>query len=324
MDQNRPSTSLARRGYYPEIEPYRRGRLAVSDLHEIYFEECGNPEGKPALVLHGGPGGGISSFLRRMHDPKRYRIILFDQRGCGNSTPHACLDENTTWDLVSDIEKLRTHLGVARWQVLGGSWGSTLAMAYAQLHAARVSSLILRGIFSVRQRELDWFYRGGAAHLFPEAYERFLAPIPVEERNDVIAAYYRRLTGPDEEQRHHCARAWSQWEGATLSLLPDPAREAGFGAPRFAIAFASIECHYFHHKGFFAHDGALLDGVTAMAHLPGAIIQGRYDVVTPMETALELARRWPRARFEVIDDAGHTATEPGLTDALVRATDTFA
>jgi proline iminopeptidase len=324
MDHQHYAASAARRGYYPEIVPYRRGRLHVSHLHELYFEECGNPKGKPAVVLHGGPGGGISPFLRRMHDPARYRIILFDQRGCGNSTPHACLEDNTTWDLVADMEKLRRHLAIERWQVLGGSWGSTLAMAYAQMHAARVTELILRSVFAVRERELKWFYGGGAGHLFPEAYERFLAPIPAAEHGDIIAAYYQRLTGSDEDLRLLCARAWSQWEGATLSLLPDAAREASFAAPRFAIAFASIECHYFHHKGFFAHDAALLDNVPSMAHLPGVIIQGRYDVVTPAETAHELARRWPAARFAMVPDAGHTATEPGLADRLVAATDYFA
>lgn len=324
MDQQFAQTATGRRGYYPATEPYRRGRLAVSGLHEIYFEECGNPTGKPALVLHGGPGGGISPFLRRMHDPARYRIILFDQRGCGNSTPYASLEHNTTWDLVADIEKLRVHLGIARWQLLGGSWGSALALAYAQMHPGTVSELVLRGIFAVREKELKWFYGGGAGHLFPEAYERFLAPIPPDEHRDIIAAYYKRLTGNNEEERLRCARAWSQWEGATLSLLPDPARETSFAAPRFALAFASIECHYFYNRGFFAHDGALLDNVPAMAHLPGVIIQGRYDVVTPAETAYELARRWPSARFEIVNDAGHTATEPGLTDALVRATDSFA
>lgn len=323
MDQQFSQPAPGRRGYYPEAEPFRRGRLAVSALHEIYFEECGNPEGKPAVVLHGGPGGGVSPFLRRMHDPARYRIVLFDQRGCGNSTPHACLEHNTTWDLVADMEKLRRHLGIARWQVLGGSWGSTLALAYAQMHPGKVTELVLRGIFAVREKELRWFYGGGAGHLFPEAHDRFLAPIPPAERDDIIAAYYRRLTGGDEAERLRCAKAWSQWEGATLSLLPDPARETAFAAPRFAMAFAAIECHYFHHRGFFAHDGALLDNVPAMAHLPGVIIQGRYDVITPAATAYELARLWPLARFEIIPDAGHTATEPGLTDALVRATDSF-
>jgi proline iminopeptidase len=324
MDLTHGQAQAQRRPFFPAIEPYRRGRLKVSDLHELYFEECGNPDGKPAVVLHGGPGGGISPFLRRLHDPRRYRIILFDQRGCGASTPHACLADNTTWDLVSDMEKLRNHLGIARWQVLGGSWGSTLALAYAQMHPGRVTELVLRGIFTLRQRELDWFYGGGAGHLFPEDYEKFLAPIPEGERHDLIAAYYCRLTGSNESERLHCARAWSRWESATLSLLPDPQREASFTEPRFATAFAAIECHYFHHKGFFAHDGALLDGVSSLSHLNGAIIHGRYDVVTPLETAHELARRWPRARFEVIEDAGHTATEAGLADALVRATDSFA
>jgi proline iminopeptidase len=312
-----------RRSLYPEIEPYTRGRLQVSALHEIYFECCGNPKGKPVVVLHGGPGGGISPFLRRLHDPKLYNIILFDQRGCGQSTPFASLEENTTWHLVEDIEMLRKHLGIEHWQVFGGSWGSTLGLAYAQRHTSRVLELVLRGIFTVRAREVKWFYQEGASFLFPEAFEKFVAPIAVAERNDLVRAYYKRLTGADEVQKLACAKAWSQWEGATLSLLPDPAREEHFGEPRFASAFAAIECHYFINGGFFERDGALLDGAGKIAHLPGAIIQGRYDVVTPPETAYELARRWPNAAFHIVPDAGHTAMEPGITDALIRVTDSF-
>jgi len=314
---------IERRPFYPDLQPFNRGRLKVSPLHEIYFEECGNPSGKPAVILHGGPGGGITPFLRRMHDPDCYRIVLFDQRGCGQSSPHAELEQNTTWDLVADMEKLRRHLGIERWQVLGGSWGSTLALAHAELHADRVSELIVRGIFTVRRSEVEWFYQRGADALFPDAWERFVAPIPPEERHDMIAAYHRRLTGSDAAARLLCARAWSQWEGTTLSLLPDETRVGQFGTDHFALAFASIECHYFHNRGFFARDGQLLDDAHRLRKIPGAIIQGRYDVVTPMETAWALHRAWPEAEFVLVPDAGHTATEPGITDALVRATDRF-
>ncbi len=311
------------REFYPELQPHARGRLRVSDLHEIYYEECGNPRGKPALVLHGGPGGGISSFLRRLHDPKRYRIILFDQRGCGQSTPHAELRENTTWHLVADIEALRVHLGIEKWQVLGGSWGSTLALAYAQKHAGCVSGLILRGIFTVRQREIRWFYQEGASALFPDAWEAFLAPIPEAERGDLVSAYYKRLTGNDAIAQMVCAKAWSQWEASALALRPNPALVASFGGDAFALAFGRIECHYFFNKGFFESDGQLLAGAQVIRNIPGVIIQGRYDVVTPMETAWALHRAWPEAEFEIIADAGHTTTEPGITDALIRATDRF-
>ncbi len=312
------------RQFYPELQPYSRGRLRVSDLHEIYFEECGNPKGKPAVVLHGGPGGGISPFLRRLHDPKQYRIILFDQRGCGQSTPHAELRENTTWHLVADMEALRSHLGIETWQVLGGSWGSTLALAYAQAHRERVDELILRGIFTIRKREIDWFYQEGASLLFPDVWETYLAPIPAAERGDLVAAYYRRLTGDNAQEQLTCAKAWSQWEASTLSLRPNPQLISEFGGDAFALAFARIECHYFVNKGFFDRDGQLLADAPKLRNIPGVIIQGRYDVVTPMETAWALHRAWPEAHFEIIPDAGHTATEPGLTDALIRATDRFA
>ena len=312
-----------RRSFYAEIQPYLRGRLKVSDLHEIYYEEVGNPDGKPAVVLHGGPGGGISPFLRRMHDPKSYRVILFDQRGCGQSTPHAELAGNTTWDLVADIEKLRQHLNIERWQVVGGSWGSTLALAYAEAFPRRVTELILRGIFALRRSEIAWFYQRGADALYPDEWEGFLAPIPVAERADMIKAYYRRLTSSNASEQLAAAKAWSQWEGATLSLLPDPSRVADFGGDRFALAFARIECHYFANAGFFAADGQLLTEAARLKAIPGVIIQGRYDVVTPMETAWALHKAWPEAEFIVVPDAGHTATEPGLTDALVQATDRF-
>lgn len=312
-----------RRSFYPEIQPFQRGRLRVSALHEIYFEQCGNPRGQPAVVLHGGPGGGITPFLRQMHDPSHYRIILFDQRGCGQSTPHAELAENTTWDLVADMERLRQHLGIDRWQVAGGSWGSTLALAYAETHPERVTGLVVRGIFTVRRSEIEWFYQCGADALFPDVWETYVAPIPEAERHDLIAAYHRRLTGADAAAQLACARAWSQWEGATLSLLPDPRRVSEFGADRFALAFARIECHYFQNRGFFARDGQLIDDADRLKGIPGVIIQGRYDVVTPMVTAWDLHKAWPEAEFVVVPDAGHTATEPGIADAVICATDRF-
>lgn len=311
------------RTFFPERMPYRRGRLKVSDLHDIYFEECGNPDGKPAVVLHGGPGGGIAPFMRQMHDPAHYRIILFDQRGCGQSTPAAELRENTTWDLVSDMEKLRAHLDIATWQVVGGSWGSTLALCYAERHPERVSELILRGVFTLRRKEIAWFYERGAAVLFPDAWEEFVAPIPPDERDDLVAAYYRRLTGSDPDERLACARAWSQWEGRTISLLPNPQRVNAFGADTFALTFATIECHYFINRGFLACDGQLIAEAHRIAAIPGEIIQGRYDVCTPVETAWELHAAWPRARLTIVPDAGHTATEPGIAAALVAATDRF-
>jgi proline iminopeptidase len=312
------------RKFYPEIEPRVRGRLQVSPLHEIYYEECGNPQGRPVVVLHGGPGGGISPFLRRLHNPTAYRIILFDQRGCGQSTPHAELRDNTTWDLVADMEKLRKHLEVERWQVLGGSWGSTLALAYAETFPQRVTELVVRGIFTLRRQELQWFYQRGADAIYPDEWENYVAVIPEAERGDMIKAYYRRLTSALPEEQLRAARAWSQWEGATLSLLPDPNRVAEFGGDRFALAFARIECHYFANGGFFERDDWLLAQAGRLKDIPGVIIQGRYDVVTPMETAWALHKEWPEAEFIVVPDAGHTATEPGLADALIRTTDRFA
>jgi proline iminopeptidase len=312
------------RQLFPEIQPYNRGRLKVSELHEIYFEECGNPHGKPVVVLHGGPGGGISPFLRRLHDPAAYRIVLFDQRGCGNSSPRAELRENTTWDLVADIERLRERLFIERWQVLGGSWGSTLALAYAQMHPDRVTELILRGIFTIRKREIQWFYQDGANMLFPDAWEHFIAPIPVEERHDLVAAHYKRLTCDDRAAQVASARAWTQWEASTLSLLPNPERVTEFGNENFALTFGRIECHYFVHDGFLTRDDQLIAQAHILRDIPGVIIQGRYDVVTPMETAWLLHKAWPTAEFKIIDAAGHTTTEPGITDALVAATDSFA
>mgnify|MGYP006276026749 CR=1 FL=1 len=311
------------RSFYPEIAPYCSGRLRVSDLHELHFEEAGNPAGKPVIVLHGGPGGGITPFLRRLHDPAHYRIVLFDQRGCGQSTPHAELRENTTWDLVADMEKLRAHLGIERWQVVGGSWGSTLALAYAETHPERVTELIVRGIFAIRRAEISWFYQEGASFLFPAEWQAYLAPIPEKERGDLVAAYHRRLTGADAKAQIACAMAWSMWEAGTLSLLPNPERVAEFGQERFALAFARIECHYFANGGFFREDGQLIKEAYKLAGIPGVIIQGRYDVVTPMETAWLLHKAWPGAQFVVVHDAGHATTEPGIAHAMVEATDRF-
>ncbi len=312
------------RELYPEIEPFEHGMLPVSDLHEIYYEQCGNPEGKPVVFFHGGPGGGGSTEPRRFFDPERYRIILLDQRGCGRSRPHAELRQNTTWDLVADIDKLREHLGIERWQVFGGSWGSTLALAYAQSHPQAVSELVLRGIFLLRRRELLWFYQEGCSRLFPDAWEAFLAPIPEVERGDLISAYYRRLTGEDPAVRLEAARAWSVWEASTSHLMQNPDHIASAAGDDFATAFARIEAHYFVHGGFFSHENQLLEGIDRIRHIPAVIVQGRYDVVCPPETAWALHRAWPEARFVMVPDAGHSAFEPGITDALIQATDAFA
>jgi len=314
---------MSRREQYPPIEPYDSGYLSVGDGHEIYYEQAGNPRGKPALFVHGGPGAGGDVNARRFFDPAGYRIVVFDQRGCGRSRPHASLEANTTWHLVADMELLRRRLGIERWLVFGGSWGSTLALAYAESHPGAVSELVLRGIFLLRQLELTWFYQFGASMLFPERWQEFLAPIPPDERHDLLAAYHRRLLGTDERQRLAAARAWSIWEGATSSLLPNPARTAQFGAPEFALALARIEAHYFVNRGFFAAEDQLLQGVEALRSIPAVIVQGRYDVVCPIETAWELHRRWPEADFRVVADAGHSAYEPGILTELVTATDRF-
>jgi proline iminopeptidase len=309
---------------YPPIEPYRTGRLEVSDLHELYFEESGNPGGKPVVFLHGGPGGGSDPKQRRFFHPDQYRIVLFDQRGCGKSTPHAGLEQNTTWDLVEDIEKLRAYLGIRRWQVFGGSWGSTLALAYAQAHPQAVTELVLRGIFLLRKQEIDWFYQRGTSALFPDAWAGYLAPIPERERGDLLSAYHRRLTSPDPAERLAAARAWSRWEGSTSKLLPDPDFTAHHEEEAFALAFARIECHYFAHGGWFAPEDQLLRDAVKLRAIPGVIVQGRYDVVCPMETAWALHEAWPEADFIVTPDAGHSAFEPGNSRALVAATDRFA
>jgi len=314
----------ALRTLYPPFEPFDAGMLRVSDVHKIYYEVSGAPDGKPVVVCHGGPGGGSTPSMRRYFDPSRYRIILFDQRGCGKSRPHADLTDNTTWHLVEDMEKLRRHLGIERWQVFGGSWGSTLAMAYAETHPDVVTELVLRGIFTLRREELLWFYQDGASWLFPDLWEGYLAPIPEAERGDLIAAYYKRLTGNDRAQQMRAAKAWSMWEGATVSLLPSEERVQAFSNDVFALAFARIECHYFEHNGFFERDDQILANVDRIRSIPGVIVQGRYDVCTPVKTAWDLHKAWPEAEFKLIDDAGHAASEPGIIDALVRATDGFA
>ncbi len=311
------------RELYPPIEPFRIGHLRVSPIHEIYWEESGSPDGTPAVFVHGGPGGGTSADDRRFFDPAAYRIVLFDQRGSGRSTPHASLEENTTWDLVADMERLRESLGIGRWVVFGGSWGSTLALAYAEHHPHRVRALVLRGIFLLRPHEIRWFYQEGASFLFPDAWEDFLAPIPPAERDDLVAAYHRRLTGDDPAALGEAARAWSTWEARTSKLRPDPKLVERYAGEATADAFARIECHYFVNRGFFSTPHELLDGVDRIRHIPARIVQGRYDVVCPMTSAWDLHRRWPEAGLEVVPDAGHSATETGTIDRLVSATDEF-
>lgn len=311
------------RQLYPPIEPYQQGELSVSSLHTLYYEEAGNPKGKPVVFLHGGPGGGSIPIYRQFFDPTQWRIVLFDQRGCGRSTPHAELAENTTWELVADIEKLRSHLSISNWTVFGGSWGSTLALAYAQTHPDRCNGLILRGIFMLRPKEIHWFYQSGASNIFPDAWEGYLAPIPVEERGDLVTAYYKRLTSDDAAIRQAAAKAWSIWEASTSKLIPDPGLVERFGQGSFADAFARIECHYFINGGFFDSPSQLLDNVETIRHIPTVIVQGRYDVVCPMVSAWELHRAWPESELIIVEDAGHSATEVGITSALVEACDRF-
>ena len=315
---------MNRQSLYPPCEAFDSGTLAVSDGHHIYYEQSGNPDGKCAVYLHGGPGGGASAGQRRVFDPDRYRVVLFDQRGCGRSTPYGSIENNTTWHLVEDLERLREHLGIDRWQVCGGSWGSTLSMAYAISHPDRVTELILRGIFTLRGSELDWYYKDGASRIFPDEWQKFIAPIPEPERDDLISAYYRRLTGDDSEVKKEAARAWSMWEGSTINLLQRPRQIAHFGSERFALAFARIECHYFVNRGFFEYDGWIIDNVPEIRDIPTVIIQGRYDVCTPMQTAWDLHNALPQAEFIVVPDAGHAYDEPGIAEALVRSTGKFA
>ncbi len=313
--------ATTRRTLYPPIEPYNAGRLTVDSPHVLYYEECGNPKGQPVIFVHGGPGGGLDPRYRRFFDPAHYRIVLFDQRGCGQSTPHAELSNNTTWHLVADMELLRKKLGIERWMVFGGSWGSTLALAYAQKHPAVVTALVLRGIFLLRKREIDWFYQQGASHMFPDAWEPYLALIPATERGDMVAAYYKRLTSPDAKIRLEAARAWSIWEGSTSTLMYDKELVAKTGESDFALAFARIECHYFINRGFMEVDDQLLRDAKKISHIPGVIVQGRYDVVCPAESAWALHRAWPKAELRIVPDAGHSAMEPGNLHELVSATD---
>jgi proline iminopeptidase len=312
------------RELFPETKPYREGMLRVSKLHTIHFEECGNPKGKPLVFLHGGPGGGIDPVYRRYFDPKVWRIVLLDQRGCGKSKPFSELRENTTWNLVADVEELREHLGINRWVVFGGSWGSTLSLAYAETHPKRVKALVLRGIFLLRRSELLWFYQEGASQIFPDAWEGYLAPIPPPERSDMMKAYYRRLTSSNRRVRMQAARAWSIWEGSTSKLFVDQELVKKFGGGKFADAFARIEAHYFVNRGFLSRDDQLLRDAKKIRKIPGVIVQGRYDVVCPIRSAWDLHRAWPEAKLVVVNDAGHSMTEPGIRSALIEETARFA
>lgn len=309
---------------FPPIEPYNTFRLDVSDGHNLYVEEVGD-RSKPAIVfVHGGPGGGVLPEQRRFFNPEKWRVILFDQRGSGKSTPHASLENNTTWHLVEDMEHIRKHLNIDAWHVFGGSWGSTLSLAYAIKHPERVRGLVLRGIFTLRKSEIDWYYQSGAHHIYPDAWEKYLAPIPESEQNDLVNAYYKRLTNHDDSTRLEAAKAWSVWEGSTSQLKPDPELKVKFGEEAFATAFARIECHYFKHGGFFESDGWLIDNVDKIRHIPSVIVQGRYDMPCPMKTAWDLHKAWPEADFKIIDDAGHSASETGTASALVEACEKFA
>ncbi|MDZ5696262.1 prolyl aminopeptidase [Chelativorans sp. M5D2P16] len=311
------------RGLYPEIEPFDSGMLDVGDGHQIYWERAGKRGGKPAIFLHGGPGGGFSPKHRRLFDPAKYDVMLFDQRGCGRSTPHAALKANTTWHLVADIERLRAMMGVDKWQVFGGSWGSTLALAYAQTHPERVSELILRGIYTLTRAELHWYYQFGVSEMFPDKWERFISVIPEAERGDLMAAYRKRLTSSDRAVQLEAARAWSLWEGETITLLPDPSLTEQHGEDDFAIAFARIENHYFVHGGWL-EEGQLLREAGKLKGIPGVIVHGRYDMPCPARTAWELHKAWPEAAFHLVEGAGHAYSEAGILDRLIRATDRFA
>jgi len=317
-------SSPPRRDLYAPIEANTSEMLKVSDLHTIYVEQSGAPTGLPAVALHGGPGGGLSPEMRRFFDPRRYRIVMMDQRGCGRSTPHAELRENTTWDLVADIERVRVRYGIDKWLVFGGSWGSTLALAYAAKHPERVAGLVLRGIFTLRKSEIDWFYQNGASHIYPDAYDRYVAAIPEAERGDLLQAFNKRLMSPDWDTRLKAARAWARWEGETISIAGPNALPSRFNEDRFVEAFARIENHYFVNNGFFEHDGWLLDQAPRLRHIPCRIAHGRYDMCTPLTSAWELKKRWPEADLEIIHDAGHSSLEPGIVDALIRATDWMA
>lgn len=310
-------------GLFPQIKPYRSFDFPVDQIHTLYVEECGNPKGVPVVFLHGGPGSGCEPYHRRFFDPLVYRIVLFDQRGCGRSRPHAELRANDTPSLVSDIEALRQHLEIGRWVVFGGSWGSTLGLAYAQRHPDRVLGLILRGIFLCRDQDIHWFYQEGASRLFPDLWKEFLAPIPGDERDDLLAAYYRRLTGDDEVARMAAAKAWSLWEAQTATLRPSPSVVSHFADPFVAMSLARIECHYFVNHAFLEPD-ELLRRAEALRDIPGVVVHGRYDVVCPVDQAWALHEAWPEAQLRIVGDAGHAASEPGIAAALVEATQSMA
>ncbi len=313
-----------RRTLYPDFEPYKSGMLEVGDGHSLYWELSGNPAGKPVVFLHGGPGGGSSPAHRRQFDPARYHILVFDQRGAGRSTPHAGLDANTTWDLVEDIERLREMVGSEKWMVFGGSWGSTLALAYAEKYPERVTELVLRGIFTFDQYELDWLYReGGASSIYPDKWDEFVAPIPAAERGDLIEAYRRRLTGDDRAEQLIAAKAWSKWEGETVTLLPNPEVIEEFTEDDKAIAVARIENHYMAARGWL-EPGQLLRDAPKLKRIPGVIVQGRHDSCTPPRAAWALKQAWPEVELNIVPDGGHLYNEPGILDGLVRATDRFA
>ena len=311
------------RGLYPEIEPFDSGHLDVGDGHKIYWERSGTKGARPAVFLHGGPGGTISPVHRRLFDPELYDVILFDQRGCGKSMPHASLENNTTWHLVADIERLREMIGADKWLVFGGSWGSTLALAYAETHSDRVSEIVLRGIYTLTRPELEWYYQFGVSQMFPDKWERFVAPIPEDERHDMMAAYYRRLTGDDRAEQIRCAKAWSMWEGETITLLPEPSTSDVFGEEDYAIAFARLETHYFVHGGWLEDDQLIRD-VHKLHAIPGTIVHGRYDMPCPAHFAWRLHKAWPQADFRLVEGAGHAFSEPGILDQLIRATDRYA
>jgi len=316
---NDPQTWL-----YPELESYRNGKLKVSDVHTLYYEEGGNPHGKPVIFVHGGPGGGCSAQDLRFFDPHRYRVILLDQRGAGKSEPAASLHENTTWHLVEDMEKLRVHLGIEKWLVMGGSWGTTLALSYAIQHPTRVTELVLRGIFLLRKKEILWYYQDGASAIYPDAWESYRDHIPESERGDFVRAYYSRLTSDDSETRLAAAKPWTTWEMSTSRLYTPPEMIRGLVTDEFALKFARIECHYFINQGFFVEDGWILKQIDRIRNIPTVIVQGRYDVVCPMMSAWDLHRAWPEAKLIITPDAGHAAREPGTARALVAALEQFS
>ena len=309
---------------YPPIEPFNSSFME-RDGHQIYYEQCGNPNGKPAIFLHGGPGGGGSTNVRRFFNPEKYHIVVFDQRGCGRSKPHGCLEKNTTWDLVGDIEALKNMLGFKKWLVFGGSWGSTLSLAYSQTYPESVSEMVLRGIFMLRKKELDWFYQEGASNIFPEAWEKFLEPIDKNDQDNLMSAYHKIFISDDTEKKLAAAIAWSRWEGSTSSLSYNPDMADSFSDPKFALAFALIENHYFVNKGFLEHENQLIEsGIDIIRNIPTTIVQGRYDIVCPMTTAWELSKNWPEANLIVAPSSGHTAFEKEITHELIKATEAFA